>query len=150
MRKKTTWNESDFDRMSWHDNHVHGVRIRAGEHGTGQLELDLDYILEWLRPSQGAFAFRIAPATLTFREVYDLRIEIDYEAPSAGLVPFSIAEIEREEAVAGHSDGWRIQINWPNGRISFRASGFNQELRAEPITTASQSLTHDERTLPGT
>jgi hypothetical protein len=37
--------------------------------GDGQLELDIDYILEWLRPSESTFAFRVAPAALTFIDV---------------------------------------------------------------------------------
>jgi hypothetical protein len=30
------WTEADYDRMSWHDNHVYGLQIEAGEHGTGR------------------------------------------------------------------------------------------------------------------
>ena len=77
MADKTSWTEADFDDMSWHDNHVHAFRIREGEHGTGEVELDLDYILEWLSPTEGRVSFRVAPASLTGRGVYDLQIAID-------------------------------------------------------------------------
>ena len=43
-----TWDETHFREMSWHDNHVHALRNREGTHGCGELELDLDYIVEWL------------------------------------------------------------------------------------------------------
>jgi len=47
MQGEQTWDESRFEHMSWHDNHVHGLRIRRGARGhDGQLELDIDYILE--------------------------------------------------------------------------------------------------------
>jgi hypothetical protein len=48
----TTWTHETFDSMSWHDNHVHSLRIVEGEHGAGELRLDLDYITDkqWLRP----------------------------------------------------------------------------------------------------
>jgi hypothetical protein len=52
---ETSWNESQFEAMSWHDNHVHGLRIREGAHGCGELELDLDDILEWLGPTEPSF-----------------------------------------------------------------------------------------------
>ena len=44
-----TWSDSQFSEMSWHDNHVHALRIVEDVHGAGQLVLDLDYILEWMK-----------------------------------------------------------------------------------------------------
>ena len=88
MKSSEAWDESHFDEMSWHDNRVHGLRIRSGPNGwDGQLELDIDYILEWLHPSESTFAFRVAPATLTFVDVLELRIEIDYAAFSFATAP---------------------------------------------------------------
>ena len=145
MHAETDWDESRFEEMSWHDNHVHGLRIREGEDGCGELELDLDYILEWLRPTPSAFAFRLAPATLTFVDVFDLRIEIDYAAATAGITPFSISEITRESPVNGGALKWKIELNWPQGAISFSASGFRQTLRVSPIVSDSQSLSHQKR-----
>lgn len=82
----TTWTNADFERLSWHDNHVHGLRIVEGEHGSGELVLDIDHIVEWLPPVEGSCRFLLAPATLTFHEVYDLRIEIDYTAPATQVL----------------------------------------------------------------
>jgi hypothetical protein len=140
MSGDTSWNDSQFDEMSWHDNHVHGLRIREGEHGCGELDLDLDYILEWLCPTESSFAWRVAPATLTFREVFDLRIEIDYAAASAGITPFSISGIARAASKDGISSRWTIELNWPKGALTFTASGFRQTLRAEPNVSATQGL----------
>jgi hypothetical protein len=143
--RELTWDESHFDEMSWHDNHVHGLRIREGHHGHGELDLDIDYILEWLCPNEGTFAFRVAPATLTFINVFDLRIEIDYAAATAGITPFSIDGITREAAGSGGDPRWTLELNWPKGAISFTASGFRQILRAPAIVTSSQTLTEHER-----
>jgi hypothetical protein len=90
----TRWTQQDFDSLSWHDNHVHALRLTAGESGVGELELDIDYILEWL-PEGGAFRYRIAPARLRFFGVTDLRIDIDWAVSCAAMGPFSISGIER-------------------------------------------------------
>ena len=98
----STWTENDFDSLGWHDIHVHGFQIIEGEHGDeyhadGELWFDLDYILEWMHPDSegGAFRFRIAPASLRFRDVSSLRLALDYETPTAAMGPFSIDGIER-------------------------------------------------------
>ena len=146
MPHEQSWNESQFDEMSWHDNHIHGLRIRQGPNGyDGELELDIDYILEWVCPSASTFTFRVAPATLTFVDVLDLRIEVDYAAAGAAVTPFSIDGITRDTINSGGSARWTIELNWPKGVISFTASGFRQVLRAHPIVTSSQSLTEQER-----
>lgn len=136
---KTTWNEADFQAMSWHDNHVHGLRIAEGSDGAGELVLDIDHILEWLQPTESTFAFRVAPATLTFHEVMDLRVEFDYAAASAGIVPPSIHEIVRDGSL------WTIAINWPSGQITFSGSRFTQVLRREPAVFDHQCLEQHER-----
>ena len=88
------WTQEQFEEMSWHDNHVHAIRIVEGSYGPGQLVLDLDYILEWINDKEG-FQFRLQPVMLTFFEVADLRISLDYATPTAALGPFSIHAIER-------------------------------------------------------
>jgi len=136
------WTHENFDSMSWHDNHVHGLRPMAGEHGLGELELDLDYILEWLAVAGDAFRFRIAPARLRFRDVSDLRLAIDYVAASAAIGPFSIAGIERRTERRERSQAvcWRIVANFPPGEISFQASGFTQQLTGREVLVDRQWL----------
>ena len=141
---KTEWTEADYEQMSWHDNHVHGLQIEdGGEHGTGVLILDIDYIVEWLRGTLGLCSFRIAPATLTFHEVFGLKIDLDWAKVSAGMTPFSISQIHREQR--RHDWLWTIDVNWPSGSITFSGSRYHQTLRAEPIVTQSQVLERDER-----
>ena len=143
------WTQDDFDSISWHDNHVHGLRFFEGEHGTGELEFDLDYILEWLTPVAGAvsYRYRVAPARLRFRDVTNLAISIDYASASAAMGPFSIDGIERRVEQRRYSPAvcWRIPVNFPPGEIRFEASGFEQSLIADGLLVDRQWLTPAER-----
>ena len=132
--------------MSWHDNHVHSLRMVEGELG-GTLILDLDYILEWLREGE-RFQFRMIPSTLSFLNVAGAQVQLDYQHPDAALGPFSIDRIIRtsEERERYTASLWRIQFNWPEGHISFEASGFSQVGRGEPVLSHQQSLRASERT----
>lgn len=102
-----TWTTADFDSVTWHDNAVHALRVIEGEQGEGELVLDVDYIEEWIR-SGDRIEFIIAPATLQFHNVTDLRVSLDYSEPTAGLGPFSLDGIERREHV------------FPNGHTTYR------------------------------
>src|SRR6185312_15284433 len=88
------------------------------------MELDIDYILEWL-PEGGAFRYRIAPARLRFFGVTDLRIDIDWAVSCAAMGPFSISGIERRIEQRTHYEAvcWRIPVKFPPGEISFEATG---------------------------
>ena len=81
--------------MVWHDNYVHGLAISEGKYGSGELILDLDYIVEWIKDESGTVKFKVAPATLTFREVTDLTIALDYASANAAMGPFSIGSTTR-------------------------------------------------------
>ena len=142
-----SWSLADFEQMSWHDVHVHGFRVVEGEHGTGELILDIDYILEWLKGEKG-FQFRIAPALLQFHQMSNLRFSLDYAKPTAGIVPFSLNGIKREpisHATGHNSFRWELEINWPDGALSFESPGFTQSLRAPECVTANQRLLPTER-----
>lgn len=141
------WTDKDYDEMSWHDNHVHGLQVEGGgEHGTGSLHLDLDYIVEWLPPVDGSFRWRIAPAILTFHDVFALKIELDWVG--AGMTPFSISGIGREKrefAHGGFTWFWSIGVNWPEGFLSFESTGFTKTLRGPAISTSEQLLDSKQR-----
>ena len=146
------WTDSDFDHLSWHDNHVHAIQVEVDnpDHGTGILTLDLDHILEWIPPSGPGqpFRFRIAPARLTFHEVSSLRIEVDWAGATAGMTPFSIDGIVRKklEYPTGFvSWGWTIAVNWPQGAITFDSPRFTQNLVGPVVDAEVQCLTASQR-----
>jgi len=61
-----TYTEAEFDRVSWHDNHIYGVQISMGDieqdDGRSDLVFDIDYIVEWVCEADGCCQFRVAPA----------------------------------------------------------------------------------------
>jgi hypothetical protein len=141
------WTDADFDRMLWHDNHVHSIRFVAGKDGEGDLILDIDHILEWMNGEDGGFKFRILPVTLTFHGVMFPRIVIDYAAATAAFGPFMIHGIERRMEQRSHYEAqvWRIPVTWPGGEIEFEARGFTQRGEGEPVLTSHQLLTPEQR-----
>ena len=78
-----TYTEAEFDQLSWHDCHVYGIQLRPGDTDandwTSDFALDIDFIVEWVCQVAGGRAeFRVAPATLVFHGVSDLRIAVDW------------------------------------------------------------------------
>jgi hypothetical protein len=144
------WTDAQFDDLSWHDNHVHALRIVEGAYGAGELVLDLDYILEWICGAEED-RFRILPATLTFLDVTRLRICLDYATPSAALGPFAIHAIERRREARERyvAQVWKIVINWPKGEIEFEAAGFVQHGTGAPVLCHDQCLRPEERQQDG-
>jgi hypothetical protein len=141
------WTDQQFDQMSWHDNHVHAIRIVEGVDGSGELVLDLDHILEWISQPKNGFRFRILPVTLTFHEVMFLRASLDYATPTAAFGPFMIHEIERrfEQRERYVAQLWSISVNWPAGEFTFTASGYTQRGFGEPIFSEGQCLSPEQR-----
>lgn len=148
MAEQSTWTTADFESLSWHDCHVYGFGLEEREHGTAELSFDLDLIVEWLCAVDRSVDFRVAPATLTFHEVFGLRLELDYASVNAGMCPFSLDGIDREPlavATGVSSFRWRLRVNWPKGLITFDSPGFTQVLRQPPIVVPRQALLPGER-----
>ncbi len=149
----------DFDRLSWHDNAVYGVRFDVGDSSRGDwhsdLVIDIDHIVEWVCGVAGGARFRVAPATLTFHDVTDLRIAVDCgdSGCRTALNELSIGAVMREPVqdqkicLDRPYYRWRIELNLPQGgEITFGASGFTQTLRAEPVLLDDQKLSAAGRT----
>jgi len=146
--------ESDFDRFSWHDDPVYGLALRIGDPAANDwrsdLVLDIDHIVEWVRNEDG-IRFRVAPATLVFHGVSDLRIDIDWGmrgwqvAPSLPTIDRIERERVREEEQRIFLDrpyyAWRVAFASPTGgSISFGAVGFDLTLRREPTLADEQRV----------
>lgn len=148
----------DFDRVSWHDNAVYGLRLEIGDperdDWRSNLVLDLDHIVEWVCGIGRSAQFRVAPATLTFHDITDLQVAVDCgdTGGQVALYALSIDAITRERLVDQKICfdrpyyRWRIALNWPQGgEIRFGASDFTLELRAEPVLQDQQQLSPVER-----
>jgi hypothetical protein len=151
--------DADFARLSWHDDTLYGLRLEVGDVARGdwrsELVLDLDHIVEWVCVPGRNTCFRVAPATLTFHDVTDLRVALDWgdsghrtalgepqiDGITRGPVPDQQICLDRPYY------RWRIAFNWPRGgALGFGASGFSQTLRAAPVLLDQQRLPPADRT----
>jgi hypothetical protein len=140
--ERRVWTEADFEWMGWHDCAVHAIAFRPERF---ELLLDLDYILEWVEPAGGgSYTFRVAPATLVFHDVSDVRIDL---SPWPAILP-SLAAITRADPQPtpnGRHVKWAWSMEGHEGAIRLRATGYTQVLRTAPRETSAQSLTWEER-----
>jgi hypothetical protein len=150
--------EADFDQTSWHDCHVWGLSIGAGDPDVGDwtsdLIFDLDFIVEWICGVDKTFQFKVAPATLTFHGVTDVRMSVEWGDGTlqAAIHPMSIdrvsrTPVERQKVFLDRPYyRWTIALNWPaGGAISFGAAGFTQQLRGAPVVGVRQHLSRSDR-----
>jgi hypothetical protein len=144
------WSDNDFDGMSWHDNVVHGIRIRNPDDDTYDFDLvlDLDYIVEWVPVGVG-FDFVVASALLAFHGVNGLKFNFGLSYKES----IQINGIDREEITteAETKHGlrkWRFRIHLHHQQqdaVTFEAMGFTQELTKTPMIPARQWLEDNER-----
>ncbi len=155
-----TWTTEDFDRLSWHDNALYGVRLAVADPEAGDwrsdLILEIDHIVEWIcasAPDQRV-RFRVAPARLVFHDTTDLDLRLNWGDSGAqtNLTEASIDRIERARVqdqkicLDRPYYRWAIEMNWPRGgRIAFGASGFTLTLLADPALSDQQVLLPAER-----
>jgi len=150
--------DSDFEALTWHDNLVYGLRFDVGDatrnDWRSDLVFDIDHITEWVRAAGGQVRFRVAPATLVFHNITDLRIAVDFgdSGSQTMMNELSIANIVRQpvadQKICLDSTyyRWRIDFNLPQGgEIAFGASGLTQELRAEPVLLEEQRFSTLDR-----
>ena len=113
-----------------------------------KLLLDIDYILDWVKPTydNSYFNFWVSPATLVFENVYDLNIDI------SSMLGIEISELLREDPKTPRNKEfinrdtewlWRIESNY--GEMNFRSVGFKQYIRNKPILTNEQSISYIKR-----
>jgi len=149
MNDAGPWHTEDYEKISWHDCHVHGWRFDSfnDREGAAELVLDIDYIMKWERAGDG-FQFTVCRAELMFHDAFRLKFSLDYATPTAGMTPFMIRDITREQIQApnGHqSFRWHVHINWPEGFMEFEAPGFTQRLVGTPHVQPNQALSPEQR-----
>ena len=153
-----------FDQISWHDNGVHGLRWETADPQRNEwhsrLILDIDHIVEWVCGTERRPKFRVAPATLVFEDVRDLKLSLDWgESGAPNIINLhtpTIHEIERvpipdlPPPFLGRTWRWNIRFNSPDGGlVGFIGSGFRLTLRAEPVLCEEQWFPTDRpRPLP--
>lgn len=130
---KRIFTEKDFDKMCWHDCTIYKVRLAE------DLEMDIDYIVEWIEPEADGFPFSfwVAPATLVFSKVQNVTFEFD--AILSEWV--EIEEIDMEKT----REGIKWTITTRQGEMEFYSEGFQQFIRQEPFFRLAQSIAISER-----
>ncbi len=155
---RTTYFDTDFDQLSWHDCSVWRFELRVGEpaedDGTADFVLDLDFIADSFNGNDGSVQYRIAPATLSFHGVTDLKMTLDFgdSGFQRAIHAFSIDRIERELVrdqkvfLDRTYYRWTIFGNWPeSGVLSFGGVGFTLKLACEPVIKPTCALSLRER-----
>jgi hypothetical protein len=129
--------EKDFEQMGWHDATVYGLRLN------NDLELDIDYILQWNEPDLEGFKFTfwVAPATLVFKNIKNLRLEVEINPDKLLINAIEIDDIERTRK--GHTSHWTIITH--QGDIEFDSDGYEQFIRREPSFEFGPSISFIER-----
>jgi hypothetical protein len=143
--QKSVWSDADFEKMGWHDAVIHALAFNTERY---ELLLDMDYIFAWVDPLPPSphFSFWLAPTTLVFHYVRELKIQYD---ASLGLQLQGI--IRGEPRILPHPlpEGRREEYRWTlegnEGELSFWATGYSQFTRHAPAHHTSQSYSFTER-----
>ena len=81
-------NPGDAEAAAWHDDLIYALHLRASspahDDWRSEIVLDIDHIVEWVCGVDGRVRFRVAPASLVFHDVSDLRIWISAAVPAGG------------------------------------------------------------------
>ncbi|MBN8856741.1 MAG: hypothetical protein J0H29_00050 [Sphingobacteriales bacterium] len=137
MNVKEVWGNEDFNEMSWHDNYIYKMSFPSDDL---RMSLEIDYIFKWeLNPKSNFYQYWISHCWLTFVDVLNLKIDLDYKN-STGL---TIAEIRRISNRISKNQKviiWTFEIETDKGMISFDATGFIQKVDKQPVLSQSQRL----------
>jgi len=135
--EKWIWTEADFDKMGWHDVHIHALAFQSYT-----LAFDIDYMFRWVDPVPGEtyYKFWMSPATLLFENVSDLRITLEPHGD-----PIIMGVIRSEPVTASARTTWSWQFDCLEGDIVFRATGYRQFTRRPPALASKQFFADSER-----
>ena len=154
---------SAFDEISLHDVRVYGLLFQRETCGAN-LILDIDYIAEWSCKEDAEPSFLVAPATLTFFDVVDPQIHLDwgeksiYEKPPHGVIccpsgelivdAFSRSAYADPLYANGPKPYFRYELYFlePEGaRISLGARDFKIAGRQDPVRCREQVVDSAQR-----
>ena len=144
-RTNLIFSTKDFAVINWHDFKIHGLAFDEAEF---KLYLDIDLIIEWIEPlsSEDGYRFMIAPATLVFRNVWNLIVDIDTNlALDIDSVSMQNPHYPKNKDCVQDENEYDLNIGLQQGEISFSSSGFEIYIRKSPEIRQGQSLVLKER-----
>jgi hypothetical protein len=136
MNYKVIWTEADFADMAWHDAVLYSMSFPQADH---LIRFDIDYIFNWHWEHETVSGWDVAPCTLEFNDVSNLKISLDWERQGDTSIQ-NIMRNNSRPSPNGKFILWDYQIELDVGELSFTATGFTQALRKQPSFSASQSL----------
>jgi len=132
--------ESEAKPASFHDCRVHGLRWRREQF---TFSMDVQYILEWIEQSGGSsdYRFSISEGRLTFQNVDDLKVSMDW---SGAALDSRIASIQvpktRTTPNGTVQRRFEIEFSEPEAVISLWSTGYEVELLREPVISPVTSI----------
>jgi len=151
---------SAFDQVHIHDADVYGFFLQRRGDETDFI-LDIDYLAEWILLENKHFEFLVVPATLTFLNVVDLQIHLDWGPSLRGEEPYGVISsfsgqvqiydwrrFAYTDPVYTERSYLRYELNFSeprDGRISLGAKDFTIVGRQEGVHSDQQVLDPDQR-----
>jgi hypothetical protein len=135
----------DFAEINWHDSKIHGLAFDEVEF---KFYLDIDLIIEWIEPlpNEDGFRFKVAPATLIFRNVWNLEFDIDTNlALDIDSVSMQNPHCPKNKDYIQDENEYDWNIVLQQGEISFNSIGFEIYIRKSPEIRKELSLVLKER-----
>jgi len=141
-QKNAVWSDEDYDKLGWNMSRLYGFRLPGRNH---RMIFDLDYILESPLNKTPHGIYKIAPATLEFFNVVDLKIQMD----QGKFGETSFVSLERSNlrlTPNGKMNYWdyRIELS-PDALIEFTSTGFRQTLLEGPTISEFPDLDREEK-----
>ena len=135
----------DFAEINWHDCKIHGLAFDEVEF---KFYLDIDLILEWIEPlsNEVGYKFKVVPATLIFRNVWNLVFNIDTNlALDIDSVSMQNPHCPKNKDYVQDENEYDWNIVLQQGEISFNSIGFEIYIRKSPEIRDEQSFLLKER-----
>ncbi|MGM9511853.1 hypothetical protein ACS5NO_29225 [Larkinella sp. GY13] len=136
---KTNWNETDFEKMGWHDCKIYSI---ISDDSNFRIIFDIDYIFEWVSDSRSEYySFLLSPSTLIFHNVWDLKFDLITDRE------IEILDIHRGDPKNPKNKDFmdkKVEWDWiietQSGTILFKSVGYDQYSREVPILSELQNL----------
>ena len=135
----------DFAEINWHDCKSHGLAFDEVEF---KFYLHVDLILEWIEPlsNEDGYKFKVVPATLIFRNVWNLVFNIDTNlALDIDSVSMQNPHCPKNKDYVQDENEYDWNIVLQQGEISFNSIGFEIYIRKSPEIRDEQSFLLKER-----
>ncbi len=136
MNYREIWTETDFANMGWHDAVVYSMSFPQENY---TIRFDIDYIFKWHWEREAVRRWDVAPCTLEFNNVSNLKVALDWQMQGNT----SIRDVTRKNSRLSPNRMftlWDYRIELDVGCLHFTATSFTQTVRRPPIFSTSQAL----------